>query len=290
MSWGTELWDQYDNIARHTDKGIEFCDFYSNFIKQRSDCELAYAKSLRKLIKNFTPKKKDEDLDFSLHKGFQRLLTEVGDLAGQHESISEKLTDEVAKDLMGLINEIRHDRKKHLLDGETHTKNLQASLSHLDRSKKTYERAYKQSCTAIENYQKADADLNLSRAEVERAKNVMHNKKQICEDCKSEYAKQLEATNSAQRDHYTKNIPTVFHSLQTMDEKRIRRLADYMKNSAELHSKVLPIVQKCLDGMITASNAIDPEKDSQIVIGRYKSGFQPPGDVPFEDLSNLRTR
>ena len=28
-------------------------------------------------------------------------------------------------------------------------------------------------------------------------------------------------------------------------------------------------------------------QDSQIVIGRYKSGFNPPGDIPFEDLSNI---
>ena len=39
--------DQYDNIAKHTEKGIDFCEYYSRFIKERSDCELAYAKSLR---------------------------------------------------------------------------------------------------------------------------------------------------------------------------------------------------------------------------------------------------
>jgi len=289
MSWGIELWDQYENIAKHTEKGIEFCEFYSSFIKQRSDCELAYAKSLRKLVKNFTPKKKNEDSEFSLQTGFQRLLTEVNDLAGQHESISEKLADEVAKNVLRLAAELRHERKTFLTEGDAHSKSLQVSLDLLDKSKKTYDKAYKQSCTAIENFHKADADLNLSRAEVERSKNVMHNKKTICEDCKSAYAKQLESTNSLQREHYTKNIPTVFQSLQQMDEKRIRELADTMRLSAEVHSKVLPIVQKCLDGMVAASAEVNPAQDSQIVIGRYKSGFNPPGDIPFEDLSNFNS-
>ena len=54
----------------------------------------------RKLVKNFTPKKKHEDSEFSLQTGFQRLLTEVNDLAGQHESISEKLSDEVARNVL----------------------------------------------------------------------------------------------------------------------------------------------------------------------------------------------
>jgi len=289
MSWGIELWDQYENIAKHTEKGIEFCEFYSSFIKQRSDCELAYAKSLRKLVKNFTPKKKNEDSEFSLQTGFQRILTEVNDLAGQHESISEKLADEVAKNVLRLAAELRHERKTFLTEGDAHSKGLQVSLELLDKSKKTYEKAFKQSCTAVENFHKADADLNLSRAEVERSKNVMHNKKTICDDCKSAYAKQLESTNSLQREHYTKNIPSVFQSLQQLDEKRIRELADTMRLSAEVHLKVLPIVQKCLDGMVAASAEVNPAQDSQIVIGRYKSGFNPPGDIPFEDLSNFNS-
>ena len=45
--FGHLLQDQYDNIAKHTEKGIDFCEYYSRFIKERSDCELAYAKSLR---------------------------------------------------------------------------------------------------------------------------------------------------------------------------------------------------------------------------------------------------
>jgi hypothetical protein len=30
-------------------------------------------------------------------------------------------------------------------------------------------------------------------------------------------------------------------------------------------------------------------QDSRLVIERYKSGFSPPEDVPFEDLSNMRS-
>ena len=63
------------------------------------------------MVKNFTPKKKNEDSEFSLQTGFQRLLTEVNDLAGQHESISEKLADEVAKNVLRLAAELRHERK-----------------------------------------------------------------------------------------------------------------------------------------------------------------------------------
>ena len=35
MSWGTELWDQYDQIAHHTQKGIDFLEKYSRFADER---------------------------------------------------------------------------------------------------------------------------------------------------------------------------------------------------------------------------------------------------------------
>ena len=58
--------------------------------------------------------------------------------------------------------------QQQLTEGDVHSKALQVSLDSLDKSKKTYEKAFRQSCTAVENFHKADADLNLSRAEVER--------------------------------------------------------------------------------------------------------------------------
>ena len=62
-------------------------------------------------MKKFTPQKKHEDSEFSLQTGFNRLLAEVNDLAGQHESISEKLADEIAKNVSKLTAELRHERK-----------------------------------------------------------------------------------------------------------------------------------------------------------------------------------
>merc|ERR1711963_731303 len=61
MSWGTELWDQWDNIGQHTQKGPDFCERYIHFLKERSSVEMDYARQLKKLVKNFQPKKRDED-------------------------------------------------------------------------------------------------------------------------------------------------------------------------------------------------------------------------------------
>ena len=41
------LQDQFDRITDHTQKGIEFCEKYSHYVKDRSKIELDYANALR---------------------------------------------------------------------------------------------------------------------------------------------------------------------------------------------------------------------------------------------------
>ena len=50
----------------------------------------------------------------------------------------------------------------------------------------------------MDAYQKADADLHLSRAEVEKQRMNSTMKSQQYDDAKNEYANQLQKTNAAQ--------------------------------------------------------------------------------------------
>lgn len=39
--------DQFDNLEKHTQWGIEFLERYTKFVKERSEIELSYAKQIR---------------------------------------------------------------------------------------------------------------------------------------------------------------------------------------------------------------------------------------------------
>ena len=41
------LQDQFDNVNSHTHKGIEFCDRYMRFVKERCEIENEYASKLK---------------------------------------------------------------------------------------------------------------------------------------------------------------------------------------------------------------------------------------------------
>ncbi|XP_050533254.1 formin-binding protein 1-like isoform X2 [Daktulosphaira vitifoliae] len=286
MSWGTELWDQYDNLSFHTQKGIDFLERYGHFIRDRCLIEMEYAGKLRRLVKNYQPKKKEEEeYQYSTCKAFKGMLCEVNDLAGQHEVIAENLQSDVIREINFLVKDIKEERKKLLQDSAKYVAMINNQVASLERSRKNYEKAFKEAERALDNFQRADADLNLSRAEVEKQRMNMAIKNQHCEESKNEYANQLQKTNELQSQHYKALMPEVFRQLQELDEKRIRNVRHFMAHSADVERNVFPIINKCLDGIINAANQINEKQDTILVIERYKSGFEPPGDFPFDDLS-----
>merc|ERR1719228_1716027 len=106
-------------------------------------------------------------------------------------------------------------------------------------------------------------------------------------DSKNEYANQLQKTNELQSQYYSKLMPSVFQSLQDMDEQRVKMIQTFMRKSAQTEQDVIPIIGQCLEGIQRCTDSINEKEDSALVIEKFKSGFVPPGDIPFEDLSSL---
>uniref|UniRef100_A0A8W7P3N9 SH3 domain-containing protein n=2 Tax=gambiae species complex TaxID=44542 RepID=A0A8W7P3N9_ANOCL len=242
---------------------------------------------LRRLVKNYQPKKskEDEENEFSSLIAFKNVLKEVADLAGQREVVAENLQNQVLQGILLLAKNLREERKKALNQGATLTQSLHTQIGTLDRAKRSYEKAFREAEKAIESYHKADADFHLSRADVEKQRVNMNIRNSQSEDAKSEYANQLQITNKQQQQHYQIALPEVFNRLQELDEKRTRGMKEFIKRSADVEYEVSPIIAHCLEGIVKAADSINEKDDSMIVIEKYQSGFQPPGDIPFEDLS-----
>merc|ERR1712198_320803 len=130
-------------------------------------------------------------------------------------------------------------------------------------------------------------DLNLSRADVEKHRMNSNIKRQQMDDSKNEYANQLQKTNELQSQYYSKLMPSVFQSLQDMDEQRVKMIQTFMRKSAQTEQDVIPIIGQCLEGIQRCTDSINEKEDSALVIEKFKSGFVPPGDIPFEDPSSL---
>ncbi|XP_062815002.1 formin-binding protein 1 isoform X12 [Anolis carolinensis] len=288
MSWGTELWDQFDNLEKHTQWGIDVLEKYIKFVKERTEIEINYAKQLRNLSKKYQPKKNSKEEDenkFSSCRAFLSTLSEMNDYAGQHEVVSENMTSQITAELARYVQELKQERKAHFHDGRKAQQHIETCWKQLEASKRRFERDCKEADRAQQYFEKMDADLNVTKADVEKARQHSQLRHQMAEESKAEYSAALQRFNQEQRDHYHTHIPNIFQKIQDMEERRIVRLGESMKTFAEVDRQVIPIIGKCLDGITKAAEAIDQEKDSQCAVEAFKSGFEPPGDVEFEDFA-----
>uniref|UniRef100_A0AAY4ACD4 Formin binding protein 1b n=1 Tax=Denticeps clupeoides TaxID=299321 RepID=A0AAY4ACD4_9TELE len=259
------LQDQFDNLEKHTQWGIDFVEKYSKFVKELSH-------------------------KYSSCRAFLLTLNELNDYAGQHEVVAENLTAQIIAELTKYTQELKSERKSHFQDGRKAQQHIENSWKQLESCKRRFERDCKEAERAQQYFEKLDADINVTKLDVEKARQQAQMRQQMASESKEEYSNYLQKFNQEQNQHYYTTIPNIFQRIQDMEEKRIERLAECMRRFADEDRKILPIVGHCLDGMTKAAESIEAKADSKQVVEQFKSGFEPPSDVEFEDYGQTMKR
>ncbi|XP_056135472.1 cdc42-interacting protein 4 homolog [Lampris incognitus] len=287
MDWGTDLWDQYDVIDKHTQSGLDLVERYIKFVKERTEIEQNYAKQLRNLNKKYAKRgsKEEQECKFTNHASFQEILNELNDYAGQRELIAENMMTGICVELTKYLQDLKQERKTHLSDAKKAQQNLEGSFKQLESTKKRFAKEWAEAEKATQQAEKTENDLNATKLDVEKAKQHAHVRMHTAEECRNDYAAQLQKYNKEQNLFYYTEIPQIFNKLQDMDERRIRRLAEAYSQFSETEKNVMPIISKCLEGISTAGTKTNEKQDSMLVVEQHKSGFERPGDVEFEDYS-----
>ncbi|XP_030636178.1 thyroid hormone receptor interactor 10b [Chanos chanos] len=286
MDWGTDLWDQHEAIEKHTQNGLDLVERYVKFVKERTEIEQNYAKQLRSLSKKYARRgKDDQESKFSSYQAFQDVLSELSDYAGQRELVAENMTLNICVELTKYLHDLKQERKTYLGDIKKAQQNLELSLKQLENSKKRFEKEWKEAEKANQQSEKVEQDTNSTKADVDKAKQQAFARMHTADECKNDYASQLQKYNREQNQFYYADIPTIFNKLQQLDERRIRKLAEGYVLFAETEKKVMPIIGKCLDGICAAGSNTSEKQDSLAVIEMYKTGIERPADIEFEDYS-----
>uniref|UniRef100_A0A8C2ZUB4 Thyroid hormone receptor interactor 10a n=1 Tax=Cyclopterus lumpus TaxID=8103 RepID=A0A8C2ZUB4_CYCLU len=281
------LQDQYDIIEKHTQSGLELVEKYVKFVKERTEIEQNYAKQLRNLSKKYNLKRsgKDEpDCRFSSYQSFLEVLNEMNDYAGQRELIAENMMMNICIDLTKYLQELKQERKMVSRLGRAQ-QSLESTYKQLDSSKKRFEREWREAERTAQYAEKTDQDINATKADVEKAKQQAHMRSHVAEECKNDYAAQLQKYNKEQNQFYFNDMPLIFNKLQDLDERRVRKLAQGYILFSDTEKHVMPIIGKCLEGITKAGTNVNERNDSMVVVEQNKSGFERPGDVEFEDYS-----
>ncbi|CAL8273610.1 unnamed protein product [Lota lota] len=288
MDWGTDLWDQYDIIEKHTLSGLDLVEKYVKFVKERTEIEQNYAKQLRNLSKKYNPKRgsKDEtECRVSSFQSFAEILNEMNDYAGQRELVAENMMMNICIELTKYLQELKQERKTYLLEAKKAQQSLESTYKQLDSSKKRFEREWREAERAAQYAEKTDQDINATKADVGKAKQQAHMRSRIAEECKNDYAAQLQKCNKEQNQFYFNDMPAIFNKLQDMDERRGQKLAHGYVLFSDTEKNVMPIIGKCLEGINKAGSNVNQRNDSLALVEQHKSGFERPGDIEFEDYS-----
>ncbi|XP_016385674.1 cdc42-interacting protein 4 homolog isoform X1 [Sinocyclocheilus rhinocerous] len=279
--------DQHDVIDRHTQSGLDLLERYVKFVKERAEIEQNYAKQLRTLSKKYSRRgvKEDQDTKPSNQQAFQDVLNQLNDYAAQREQLSESMTLSICVELSRNLQELRQERKNHLCEVKKAQQNLESSSKLLEASKKRFEKEWREAEKANQQTEKVQLDANATKADMEKAKQHTHLRVHLADECKNDYASQLQKYNKEQNNFYHSEILSVYKKLQEMEERRIRLLADGYVQFSETEKNVLPNIIKCLDAISSTGRNINEKQDTLALIEQYRSGAAPPADVEFEDYS-----
>uniref|UniRef100_A0A1A7WU54 Thyroid hormone receptor interactor 10 n=1 Tax=Iconisemion striatum TaxID=60296 RepID=A0A1A7WU54_9TELE len=287
MNWGSDLWDQYDVIDKHTQSGLDLAERYVKFVKERTEIEQNYAKLLRNLTKKYTKRgnKDEQDCKYSNYASFQDILAELNDYAGQRELIAENMIESICNNLSKYLQDLRQERKTYLSDAKKAQQSLESSFKHLESTKKRFAKEWAEAEKTVQQVERIENDLNATRLDVEKAKHTANARTRTAEECRNDYAAELQKYNKEQNSYYYVEIPQTFNKLQDLDEKRIQLLSEGYCKFSDIEKNVLPIISRCLEGITAAGTKIDEKQDSLLFIEQNKSGFERPADVEFEDYT-----
>uniref|UniRef100_A0A3B4CHS0 Thyroid hormone receptor interactor 10b n=1 Tax=Pygocentrus nattereri TaxID=42514 RepID=A0A3B4CHS0_PYGNA len=287
MDWGTALWDQHDAIEKHTQLGLDLADRYVKFVKERTDIEQLYAKQLRALCKKYSRRgsKEDQDTKFTNQQAFQEVLNELNDYATHREQLADNMSVSICTELTKHLYDLKLERKTLLVEVKKAQQNLENSFKQLELAKKRFEKEWKEAEKANLQAERAEQDSNSTKVDVDKARQNAHQRTHAADECKNEYAAQLQKYNKEQNNFYHSEMPSIFNKLQEVDEKRIKKLAEGYRLFADTERKMLPGISVCLDKITAASNKTKEKQDSLTLIEQHKSGLAPPVDVEFEDYS-----
>uniref|UniRef100_A0AAY5EVC5 Thyroid hormone receptor interactor 10 n=1 Tax=Electrophorus electricus TaxID=8005 RepID=A0AAY5EVC5_ELEEL len=272
MFWG----DQHDVMEKHTQSGLELLERYVKFVKERTEIEQNYAKQLRSLSKKYSRRgnKEDQEIKFTYQQAFQEVVNEMNEYASQRELLSENLSINICVELTRYLQELKQERKSVRESGEKS-----------QRCKKRFEKEWKEAEKVNQQVEKTEQDPGSTKADVDKVRMIAHQRTHTADECKNEYAAQLQKYNKMQNSFYHTETPAIFNKLQDMDERRIRKLAEGYSLLADTERKILPSLSKSLDTITAASNKTNEKQDSMTLMEQHKSGVAPPTDVEFEDYS-----
>ncbi|KAJ3117402.1 hypothetical protein HK098_006256 [Nowakowskiella sp. JEL0407] len=157
------------------------------------------------------------------------------------------------------------------------------AVEHLERMRNKYEQADKDRASALVAYNKANADINATKKDVERLRQESERRTAMALNAMEDYTKCIAETNELKNKHYTELLPAVLDKFQTDDEtERIDFARTHLMKYAEICLTQIPTETQSLESMKATFNTINSQYDSELFIKMMRTGCEIPPDYEFQ--------
>jgi hypothetical protein len=212
------------------------------------------------------------------------------------------VTKVIVKEMHHKSTELHKKIKENSKHARIEKENIDSSYLKLEKAKLKYQKNFHDWKESDRTYQKADKDGKISRNEVLRMKDVSEAKEAQYQSSSVSYRKQMEKTNTEQREYFDCLLPGVLISLQEVDIERVEYVRRVLEICMTKEREMVEMVNKCREGIDEAIASIDVERDQDIVVERYtcdhllrahiifnfltryKTGDFPPTDIQYEEI------
>ena len=171
-----------------------------------------YGKGLAKLVKKETKSGSGEE-GSSLTVSHKASLAHLTVLAARHKQIAVSLGN-LSKEYDSHVTRLLEQHKTVEMEGRRMQQDLDASIKKLGKSREKFERRQWESDKAEDHLAKAEPDTRISRAELERIKELADEAKMRATRAREEFSLQLSLTNKHQKGFYREAWPGLFSRLR----------------------------------------------------------------------------
>ncbi|KAK1803184.1 hypothetical protein P4O66_021701, partial [Electrophorus voltai] len=246
---------------------------------------------------------------FTYQQAFQEVVNEMNEYASQRELLSENLSINICVELTRYLQELKQERKSvresgeksqraqrrlgrdmekererhgerggeqegYLADVKKAQQNLELNFKHLEACKKRFEKEWKEAEKVNQQVEKTEQDPGSTKADVDKVRMIAHQRTHTADECKNEYAAQLQKYNKMQNSFYHTETPAIFNDSMTLMEQHKSGVAPPTDVEFEDYSQ----------GIKPATMENSVHRSPKV---RIKQLFKKNKPLPVEDYSHL---
>ena len=185
-----------------------------------------YGKGLAKLVKKETKSGSGEE-GSSLTVSHKACLAQLTLLAGRHKQIAVSLGN-LAKEYDCHVTRLLEQHKTVELEGKRMQHDLDINIKKLSKSREKFDRRQFESDRAEDHLLKAEPDTRISRAELEKIKELADEAKIRATRAREEFSLQLSLTNKHQRGFYQESWPGLYSRLRLVGREAEEGVQDLL--------------------------------------------------------------